>query len=258
MWEEISKSVKSVLYDRISSPLVGAFAVSWALWNYRFLTVLISGMEPIAKFETIDTALYPTLVCVLLRMIAFPLLTTIAFIYLYPYPARLVYKFAREQQKQLKNIRQRIEDETPLTAEESKVIRSAALQAELRYEKDMQVLTEENQQLRVEIQKLLAQEKQTPEKTQPIRKGKTVKTSQLGEDLSEDAVDVLVSLSKNEGIEYNQFIQHLTNTKTMTPVKAQHLLDKLKSGNYVTHRSYNDTLVLKEGGRELLVARGLA
>ena len=61
MWGELSKSVKAVLYDRISSPLLGTFAVSWVLWNHRFITVLLSNMEPIEKFKVVDTVLYPHL-----------------------------------------------------------------------------------------------------------------------------------------------------------------------------------------------------
>ena len=82
MWGELSKSVKAVLYDRISSPLLGTFAVSWVLWNHRFITVLLSNMEPIEKFKVVDTVLYSTWDSLLWKMAAFPLLTTALFNFL--------------------------------------------------------------------------------------------------------------------------------------------------------------------------------
>lgn len=258
MWGEFSKSIKAVLYDRISSPLLGTFAVSWVLWNHRFFTVLLSGMEPIAKFEVIDTVLYPTVDCLLWRMVAFPLLTTVIFIFLYPYPARFVFEFTRKQQKHLKEIRQRIEDETPLTIAEAKELRSAALQAQLHYEKDMQALAEENQQLREELQKIASQSEEKKKRTASRTQKSASKTDLIGDDLSEEAVKVLDFISSNEGISADALVRKVSKDATISTVKAQHLLDTLLSGRYVNHNQVHNQFSLLERGRALLVARGLA
>ena len=49
-------SIKAYLYERAASPLTGAFAVSWVVWNYRFFVVLFSdGLStPSSKFAVID------------------------------------------------------------------------------------------------------------------------------------------------------------------------------------------------------------
>jgi len=190
-------------------------------------------------------------------MIVFPLLTTVLFIFFYPYPARAVFEFTRKQQKRLKEIRQRIEDETPLTVEESKQIRTAALQAQLLYEKDMQTLTEENQQLRAELQKLLAQGEKKPKRaeTQPTKA--TAEPVQIGAELSEEAIKALVMLSKREGVALDAYIGKLAQDAKISRIKARHLYDQL-IGRYVSHDSFHDRVVLTEKGRALLVTRGLA
>ena len=35
MLEEISKSIRADLYERASSPLLGAFLTSWLIWNWK-------------------------------------------------------------------------------------------------------------------------------------------------------------------------------------------------------------------------------
>ena len=65
------------------------------------------------------------------RGVLFPALTSLAYLFLYPFPAKWVYEFTREQQKKILAIRRRIEEETPLTIEDSRRIR-----AELAKERD--------------------------------------------------------------------------------------------------------------------------
>jgi hypothetical protein len=42
MVNEIVKSAKAQLSERIASPLIGSFVISWCLWNYKFLVILFS------------------------------------------------------------------------------------------------------------------------------------------------------------------------------------------------------------------------
>jgi hypothetical protein len=52
--EDIIKSIKAFLYDRSSSPLFGAFIISWMAWNYRLLMLVLSDTEIDKKFKDID------------------------------------------------------------------------------------------------------------------------------------------------------------------------------------------------------------
>lgn len=118
--DEISQSLKASLYDRVSSPLFGTFVISWCLYNYRFLLVVFSSSSIEEKFTYIDTVLHPDRLQTWLSLFVCPAIATFVFLLLYHYPARWIFRIWRTQQKRMKEIRSRIEDETPLTIEESK------------------------------------------------------------------------------------------------------------------------------------------
>lgn len=102
--DDFIKSIKATLYDRTTSPLFGAFCISWIIWNYELILILFSSMEALEKINFIKLALYPTFVECILRGGVYPLITAGAFIYGYPYPAKFVYEFTYKKQKELKEI----------------------------------------------------------------------------------------------------------------------------------------------------------
>ncbi len=125
MFEDISKSIKATLYERTTSPLFGGFTISWSIWNYKTILVILSYMKVDEKITYIESNIYgQDWLWTSLQLSVFPLITALAFIYGYPIPARLVYEYSHKQQKKLKEVRQEIDDETPLTKAESLKIRT--------------------------------------------------------------------------------------------------------------------------------------
>lgn len=53
--EDLIKSMKAHLYDRIASPLSGALIISWCFWNYKVLLVIFSSEIIQYKLNFIDT-----------------------------------------------------------------------------------------------------------------------------------------------------------------------------------------------------------
>lgn len=141
MWDEIIKSVKANLYERATSPLLGTYVVAWCFWNFRFLLVLVSAAPYDQKLDYIQTHFFPDYWSYT-HVFGVPLATTVLLIFAYPYPARFVYWFWRVQQKKLKEIRQKIEDETPLTQEEARQLRSQLWN--LQTERDNEINTRDN------------------------------------------------------------------------------------------------------------------
>lgn len=137
MNNELTKSIKAALYDRTVSPLFGAFLISWLAWNHRFVVVLLSSMDVAEKFSYIDENIYGTWWPLVGNAFLLPLLTALFFIFAYPYPAKYVYEFWRHRQKELKLIRQKIEDETPLTMAESRVLREKLADVSFDYEQKL-------------------------------------------------------------------------------------------------------------------------
>lgn len=133
LFEELTKSVKAQLYDRVSSPLMGTFIVSWALCNYRFILALASSMAFADKITYIDSILFPTWWDVFWHGIGMPAIATAFVIFIYPYPARAVYNYHRRRQVELKRLQQLIDDDTPITQEEAKELRLSVLQSDQRF-----------------------------------------------------------------------------------------------------------------------------
>jgi predicted RNase H-related nuclease YkuK (DUF458 family) len=148
MFEDLSKTIKAQLYERVRSPLLSSFAMSWAGWNYKFLLVAFSAMTSPEKLLFIETNVFPTTESVLMNGVAYPLLTALALIFIYPIPAKYIYEYSRKRQRELKKIQQRIDDETPLTREEAREVRKEALRAMLDLETELEKRRNETQRLK--------------------------------------------------------------------------------------------------------------
>lgn len=126
MIDEVTKSIKAQLYDRITSPLFSSFLISWSAWNYKLILIVLSASQIKEKLSLIDAA-FPDQATTVFRGAVFPLLTALAIIFLYPYPAKYIYKFSRLRQQELKVIQTEIDDSTPMTKDEARKLRREAL-----------------------------------------------------------------------------------------------------------------------------------
>jgi len=158
--QDIINSFKAHLYDRTSNPLVGSFIFYWLVCNYKLVMVLFDGdLKVTEKFEVIKT-LYPQEVFTLWsgfdiyyytllgNGLLIPLLITLIYIFVVPYPAKNIYEFWKNKQKEIQEIKQKIDDETPLTKEQSKKIRQDMIKLEIEYENSFKRKDEEIYQLK--------------------------------------------------------------------------------------------------------------
>lgn len=132
--DEYIKSIKAHLYDRATSPLFGTFAASWLAWNYKFVVVLASAMDVEKKLMFISTTLYGSAWDRYGIGLFFPLLTAVAFLYCYPFLAKPIYRFVRQKQIELQDVKRQIEGETTLTVKDSRILRRALLTQEREFE----------------------------------------------------------------------------------------------------------------------------
>ncbi|HUW50573.1 MAG TPA: hypothetical protein VMV75_06125 [Sulfuricella sp.] len=151
MFEDVLKTVQSQINERLSSPLMGSFVISWCFWNYKFLVILFSAASVTNTFLLVNSIAFPDTTSVVLNGVIYPLLTAALYIFVYPYPAKYVYKFTRKKQKEILEIKRRIEDETPLTLEESRKIRSDLFKVELEYSQELEQKDKEIERLKSEI-----------------------------------------------------------------------------------------------------------
>jgi len=206
MFDEIISSTRTTLAERLSSPLMGSFVISWCLWNYKFLVILFSAASVTKTFELIDSLVFPDLTSLLLQGILFPGLTAAAYIFIYPYPARIVFEFTRKRQKDMNEIRRRIADETLLTLDESRKIRSEFVRIENEYKEEIDSKTQEIERLKDVVLAL----QHPPEEA--------VKSDSLPEKSIEDSqLELLKYLASNGGeASHEEVIRESAESKVKT------------------------------------------
>lgn len=156
MFDDLTKDIKAQLAERLRSPLLGAFVIAWAAWNFKSVLVLFSTMSIQEKLDFWATH-YSDDWKWISRTILYPLGTTVAFLLLYPYPARWAYHYWHWQHKKLKQVQQRIDDETPMTLEEAKELRRSALEQQSQMQVQLRSLADVNRELVNQREALLTQ-----------------------------------------------------------------------------------------------------
>ncbi|PMN99605.1 hypothetical protein BCT21_11585 [Vibrio sp. 10N.222.55.F9] len=150
MLTDAMTSIKAYLYERAVSPLLGSLIVSWCVWNYRLFFLAISDLKYAEKMTEIDRYFQLedthhlvwyfdwTVSNFWALGVIFPIITAMLYLFVFPYPAKFVYEFSLNRQKELAKAKNDIEDNKQLTVEQSRVIRQQLADAE----KDADVLIE--------------------------------------------------------------------------------------------------------------------
>lgn len=246
MLEDIKKNLATQLTERMASPLSGSFVISWALWNYEFLVILFSKNTATSTFALIDKLAFPTTWATLSNGILFPLLTALAYIFIYPYPSKFIYKFTRERQREISIIRQQIEDETPLTTAESRELRRLHRQLQEDHAKEMAQQEALIRDLKAEIV-----EKSNP----PAPPSRQAINGDEETSISEEELDILGEFSNTSQTSLSELI----GTSKRTRVATEYLLGELVQKGYIQVRGTGDTgrYKLTHKGRKVLVERGM-
>lgn len=148
MLDDITTTIKAQLYERATSPLLGSFIISWCVINYKVILIIFSSLAAPEKITYINMNLFASTNDYLIKGAFGPLLAALALILIYPYPAAWIYRISRNHQKQLKSIRQLIDDETPLTVQESRTLRLESIQQQIKLESEVERYTNENRGLK--------------------------------------------------------------------------------------------------------------
>lgn len=161
---DIIKSIKSFLYDRSASPLFGAFLISWAVWNYRFVLYLISDLKIENKINYLDKYFLPVkyeffgyainIPTQLTSGFVVPLVLTLFYIYAYPFLAKPVYRFSLKRQTEIREIKQQESDVRLLDEKESREIFQRLAELQDKYDSDTDYLQKHVSSLTKKISEL--------------------------------------------------------------------------------------------------------
>lgn len=148
--KDFIKSISSILYERVTSPLYGAFIISWCVWNWEFLYVTFFMDEKYLVKPKIDFML--TYNKGLFFLVLWPVLSTVAIILLLPFLANAAYyislKFNQWKIRQ-KNV---IENNQTLTIEQSIQLREEILNQSEKIQKMIKEKDDEINRLKQVIQ----------------------------------------------------------------------------------------------------------
>lgn len=132
--DDLVKSIKAVLYDRVSSPMYGTFILSWCYFNFRLIMVITSDMPVKEKFQFIDhKIIVNNFSYYLSEGFLYPFLLTAAVIFISPYPAKYVYSYWLKRKLELKKEKQKIENQELLSKEESYKLRRKYSELEIEF-----------------------------------------------------------------------------------------------------------------------------
>ncbi|HCG9714071.1 TPA: hypothetical protein NKA25_003994 [Vibrio parahaemolyticus] len=134
MIADVLTSIKAYLYDRTSSPLLGAFATSLALWNFKILMLFFSKTPYAVKvweidffysqpfFSSIDNLSWLTNYWMCLYLM--PAVTSLFYIYVFPWFSHRVFEFSYNKQIALNNKKKEMQGSELISAEEKEELLS--------------------------------------------------------------------------------------------------------------------------------------
>lgn len=278
MFDDVGKTIKAILYDRITSPLFGTFLFSWFGWNWRLIALFLtdSSTTIAKKFQYLDSELYPNNGVTFIYGLLLPLSTTAFFIYIYPWFAKKVYGYWREQQNELKKLQVEKDGEKPLTKEEAQEITNQALLSELRYQEEREKREARIRNLE-ELVKALQEEKVSEpaksislkdlanriERTSPIENTKPIR--KVGKVYEPDVekgmlsiLELVENLPENSSVDRESVYKLALKNKylsTLSRTLVRHCVDNLLEGQYIYDAG--SKLIVQAKGREALVKGSL-
>jgi hypothetical protein len=121
MFDEFKKSIKASLYERASSPIIGAFISAWLIFNWKLCFVVVFANDTVyERLAYIEKSPYIGL----WPNIYFPAISAVAFIALYPLASLLPYMWWEWYAKQKTKIKNRMQSGILLTLEKSIALRN--------------------------------------------------------------------------------------------------------------------------------------
>ena len=188
---ELTKSIKAVLYERIVSPLAGSFAIAWLVWNWKIVYITFFISEDKISGTRIDYIINNSDE---LNLVWAPMVSTAIIITIFPLFSYLAYWVSLEYKKLNIDKRNKVEGATLLTKQQSLDIRRELRDELDRYNNIINGKEHKISELKAEIENLQLLIKPNIEKIK-IQQSENNKIQKQLDDLLEkqavDSIDVL-------------------------------------------------------------------
>lgn len=118
-WEPISKSLGSVIDERLSSPLVSSFAISWSIINWKFFVILFSDTTVSQTFAMVNELYNKSANDLFGWAFAAPFAASLVYIFWLPKLSQPIFRQWRITQQGTENIRNEFPLANMLSQEQS-------------------------------------------------------------------------------------------------------------------------------------------
>lgn len=198
--------IKEIFHERINNTFTKSFCISWILWNYKFIMILLSDNSVSTTILLINRFAFPNFILSLVYGILLPLISSLLYIYLSPIITKYINSYILKKNIEIKDALNEVSKLDRLTPEQSQnlIISHAQERARLK-----SVLSEKNieiESLNQQISILSQTAKPTPTptptpKNKPIQKVEIIKNKTF----ENDANNFLLLIADN--IDHNNHIK---------------------------------------------------
>lgn len=241
MINEMKKSFKAILYERVTSPLSGILILAWLIFNWKACLVLALGDDSIYKRIIFVQANYVNIY----DNIYYPAFYSIVFILIYPWITLGPFYIWQRSNYIKSKIKNNFELQTPLTIEKSIELRKEMRQKEIEFTEMMSSKNTKQIELEAEILRL---EKQLQESENKYLLSGTSINGKNNTDSDEQKWNMeYTDVYKNDGSFHNNLddvLDGIANSVTIdTDSKkyclAQGLITMILTGKYCYPKKVN-------------------
>lgn len=254
MLKDVQNSIKAKLYDFTYSPFLSSMIISWIIINHKYILIYMASYDLDKKLSLLkqyDFTLYtPWFNIPWAFNIWLPILFGLFYTFIYPQISKKFYEFTLKKNKELKKIKQDIEDITPVTQEEARALRESITQlTENKYELEKKLIEVE------ERYKKKVQEEDTKTPTAKVKVNKEVtnlpKTIKNKEDDRTKILRFLYESNYKPVFESKLLDSIVSSTKIARP-KAKLIIDTLIEENILNFSDINYVIITDNGNKKLI------
>ena len=126
--KEFNKSVKAKLYDFTYTPFMSSMVIAWIVLNHKYILIYMASFDIEKKLELLkkhDFSFHSQWINIpYAENIFLPILFGLFYTFVYPKISKTFYQYTLNEKKELKKVKQKIEELTPILEEDAKVIKA--------------------------------------------------------------------------------------------------------------------------------------
>lgn len=259
--DELTKSIRAVLYDRIKSPLAGTLFLSWITWNWKIVVLLLFISESKVTGTKIEYILsnYNDV----FHLIWGPIISAVLLVTVFPIISYSAYWLSLHFKKWHVNSKNKIEGETLMTIKKSRELKNNIRKQEADFAADIKEKDDRIVELEAEIKDL----RNTMISPAPIQKKvepKIVEKEVAKKELTTESLVVrkFITLYENDVYiknTYNRILNKANKTKPFpiggsSPTRTKEYLLK---NNFITDVDDGLYLFTEDGNKFADIVKGL-